>query len=257
MSDIAYLDSAAASPAGQEYKARLLEALQLGSGQVVLDIGCGPATDLAAMAERTGPAGRVIGMDRDPAMAGEAAGRCAGDRRVEILAGDAHALPLAAGIVDRVRVDRVLQHVENPAGVLAEIRRVLRPGGLVVIGEPDWDSLLIDDPDLEISRGYTRFVVRDVVRNSAVGRQLGRLAVEVGFTLRTLDAMAVVFRDAAAAERILRMTSVAGRAVTARQLPAAATKRWLDRIGTAEPFLAAFTFFMIVAESAPMPFASI
>jgi ubiquinone/menaquinone biosynthesis C-methylase UbiE len=50
----------------------------------------------------------------------------------------------------------VLQHVADPLRALGEIRRVLRPGGRLVMGEPDWDSLAIDHPDDDLARAYTR-----------------------------------------------------------------------------------------------------
>ena len=69
----------------------------------------------------------------------------AGRPNVELGAGDVHALPLADGSMDRAKVDRVLQHVQNPAKALAEARRVLRPGGLLCMAEPDWDTLVVAD----------------------------------------------------------------------------------------------------------------
>ena len=61
--------------------------------------------------------------------------------------GDIHAVGLPDASVDRVHTDRVLQHVADPAGVLAEVARVLRPGGLFGLVEnvsPD-PSIMTDD----------------------------------------------------------------------------------------------------------------
>src|SRR5262245_49000563 len=68
---IEYLDRAATSRPGRDYKGRLLTGLRLRPGQVVLDVGCGPGTDLAALAAAVGAVGaasgdgRVIGVDTD------------------------------------------------------------------------------------------------------------------------------------------------------------------------------------------------
>src|SRR4051812_23332512 len=125
MSEITYLDRAAASEPGREYKARLLAGLQVRPGHTVLDVGCGPGTDLSDLATAVGRRGRVIGVDHDRDMVDEAVRRTSAQPSVEVRIGDAHDLPLHGASVDRARADRVLMHVESPADVLAELRRVL------------------------------------------------------------------------------------------------------------------------------------
>ena len=164
---------------------------------------------------------------------------------MRVCSGDAHALPFDDAGFDRARADRVLQHLADPARALAELRRVVRPGGLVALAEPDWDTLVIDDPDTAVSRAYTRYITTDVVRNAAIGRQLGRLLHEAGFEVTSVEATAVLFRDYASAETILRMPSVAERALRAGALDEPAARAWLARL-TDGPFLAAVTFFTAV-----------
>jgi SAM-dependent methyltransferase len=143
-------------------------------------------------------------------------------------------------------MDRVLMHVADPANALAELHRVVRPGAVIALAEPDWDTLIVDDRDIETSRCYTRFVATQVVRNGAIGRQLARLALQAGFVVRTTDVTPVVFRDFEAADQILRLPNVVERAVQAGAMPADASAQWLDRIAHG-PFLAAFTFFTVTA----------
>jgi ubiquinone/menaquinone biosynthesis C-methylase UbiE len=242
MGRISYLDNAAASDAGRRYKSKLLTALDPRRGDAVLDIGCGPGTDLPALAEAVGDAGTVTGVDQDPAMVEQARQRTAAYPQVEVRAGDAHALPLDDASVDRARADRVLQHLADPARALAELRRVVRPGGLVALAEPDWDTLAIDDTDTAISRAYTRYVTTSAVRNAAIGRQLARLLDDAGFEVASVDASVVLLRDYRTAESILRMPSVAQRAWQAGLLGEQAARAWLARLADG-PFLAAFTFF--------------
>ena len=61
--------------------------------------------------------------------------------------GDAEALPLPDGLVDACRCERALQWVPDADQALAEMLRVLRPGGRLSIIDTDWRSLLFDLPD--------------------------------------------------------------------------------------------------------------
>jgi ubiquinone/menaquinone biosynthesis C-methylase UbiE len=245
LDQVAYLDQAAASDAGREYKDRLLSALDLRPGHRVLDLGCGPGTDLPALARAVGTAGTVIGVDHDPAMVDQARRRTTDHPQVRVDVGDAHQLTLDDRSLDRARADRVLQHLADPATALAQLRRVLRPGGLVGLAEPDWETLVIDDPDTATSRAYTHYVATDVVRNATIGRQLARLLDAAGFEVEAVDATVVLYRDYSTAEAILRMPSVARRAWQAGALDEDAALAWLTRLATG-PFIAAFTFFTVV-----------
>src|SRR2546421_12167580 len=134
---IDYLDQVAASAAGAAYKRDLLDALDPRPGHTVLDLGCGPGTDLAQLAAAVTESGSVLGIDRDPAMVDEARRRLAAWPNVRVKVGDAHYLPLDDRSVDLARADRVLHQVDDPVRVLTELRRVLRPGGLAAIAQPD------------------------------------------------------------------------------------------------------------------------
>jgi ubiquinone/menaquinone biosynthesis C-methylase UbiE len=248
---IAYLDQAASTAPGRDYKRRLLAALDLRFGQTVLDVGCGPGTDLADLAAAVGVEGAVIGVDRDPGMAAEARRRVADLARVEVRVGDAHALPLPDGSVDRARTDRVLQHLAQPAQAVAELGRVVRPGGLVALAEPDWDTLVVDDPDVETSRAYTRFIVERVVRNAAIGRQLARLLAEAGLLVHRLEATPVIFREFDAAETVLRLGTVCERAWRSGAFTEEAGRAWLGRLKRG-PFLASFVLFTAVGSAEPV-----
>lgn len=145
----------------------------------------GPGVNLAALATGVTGTGTVIGVDKDPAMVSAARRGIAGAGAAGVLRADIHALPVASGIVDRARVDRVLQHVRDPALVIAELRRAARPGAIVSLAEPDWATLAIDADDLRASADFTRYTCSEVVRNASIGRQLARLASAAGFTVRS------------------------------------------------------------------------
>jgi len=118
---------------------------------VVLDVGCGAGMDLLLAARRLGPQGRAIGVDMTEAMRTRAAAGAAecGLTNVVVRDGDATRLPLDDGSVDLVMSNGVLNLVPDKRMALAEIARVLKPGGRaqiadVTIGEVLPESALRD-----------------------------------------------------------------------------------------------------------------
>ncbi|MFL6144407.1 MAG: methyltransferase domain-containing protein [Labedaea sp.] len=242
---LTYYAQVAASSAGRDYKQQVLAALDLRPGQTVLDVGCGPGTDLIDMADAVTGSGAVVGVDIEPSMVAEARRRLAHRPWVEVRVGDAHALPIADQSVDRARADRMIQHVADPAGVFAELRRVLRPSGMACVAEPDWDSLVIDPGDVETNRAFNRFVCSTMVRNATVGRQLARLADHAGLDVCDVRTAAPVFRDFDLADKILGLSRNTERAIRAGQLDRAEGERWLAQL-SAGPFLATSVLFLAV-----------
>jgi len=244
-----YLTRAATSDLGRAYKGIAVAQMAIRPGEVILDLGCGPGADLPAFAAAAGPAGRVTGIDSDPDAVRQAAGRTAGLPQVEVREGDLHSLAIPAASVDKVHTDRVLQHVQDPPAALAEARRVLRDGGTAVFAEPDWDTLVIDYPDLATARAYTRFITDHVIRNPALGRQLPRLAAQAGFQVADVTPITAVWLDVRAADQVLGLHRVTARAVTAGYLTRDAAGQWLDHLAT-QPFFASTTLFIVTATAA-------
>jgi SAM-dependent methyltransferase len=119
----------------KQYVATRLATL-LAIDSVVLDIGCGAGHDLDLLAAH----GLVaVGLDASTVMVDESRRRGHG----ALVRGDGATLPFADGAFDACRIERVLMHVDDPAEVLAEIYRVLRPGGFLAAFEPDWTTLTV------------------------------------------------------------------------------------------------------------------
>ena len=105
-----------------------------------LDLGCGTGVMLDRLGTRYP---RVVGLDLSQEMLeGYDLSRLRPGLTVELLRGDMAALPLRSGSFDAVVCRSALHHMDDEAGVLAEIARILKPDGRLVLGEPANDNLL-------------------------------------------------------------------------------------------------------------------
>ncbi len=109
----------------------------LAPGATMLDMGCGAGTDLLLAAMHVGPSGRAIGVDMtEPMIARATAGAAdTGLANVEVRLGDATALPAADGSVDVLISNGVFNLVPDKERALAEMFRVLPPGGRLQIAD--------------------------------------------------------------------------------------------------------------------------
>jgi SAM-dependent methyltransferase len=125
-------------------------------GDVVLDLGCGAGLDLLIAGKRVGPAGRAIGIDMTDAMIAKAREKIAasGLRNVEIRKGPIEDLPVESSSVNWVISNCVINLSPEKPKVFAEIARVLRPGGRMLVSDivaqdlPDW---VRQDPSLYVA----------------------------------------------------------------------------------------------------------
>lgn len=136
-------------PAIVERRRLIRRRLDLGSGETVLSIGCGPGYEPAEIAESVEPNGRVYGVDRSEAMLRLAKRRCDGLPSVTLVRGDAVDLPVASRTIDAAVAVQSYEYVEDAELAIEELRRVLRPGGRAVVYDTDFDSLVWRSTDPE------------------------------------------------------------------------------------------------------------
>jgi SAM-dependent methyltransferase len=117
-------------------------------GSRVVEIGCGPHGCLDALAERVGPSGSVVGVERSED-AVELARKLVADRgfsNVEVHCGDGRATGLPQGSFDFVTSRLVLVNVPQPEEIVAEAVALVRPGGTVAFHEADYVAHVCDPP---------------------------------------------------------------------------------------------------------------
>jgi arsenite methyltransferase len=111
------------------------EWLNIPSGGVALDVGSGPGNVTASLARAAGPDGLALGVDISEAMLARAVSAQAGPQ-VGFIRADAQQLPLRDETVHAAVSIAVLQLIPNPSATLAEMARVVRPGGRIAVMVP-------------------------------------------------------------------------------------------------------------------------
>jgi SAM-dependent methyltransferase len=153
--------------------------LGLKAGDAVLDVGCGPGSDVFELEAVVGQSGRAVGVDSSTTMIAEARRRAAAQgSRAEFHVAPAEALGLADASFDGVRTERVLMHVEDPAKVVREMARVTRSGGRVMAIEPDHQMSALDASDGMLADRIFRGLA--TTRSARVGRALRSLFLAAG-----------------------------------------------------------------------------
>lgn len=166
------LDAQRSMPFIRQYKQRVHALLNLQPGLQVLDAGTGTGEDAQEMAKLVAPGGQVVGLDFSQIMIDEA------KRRVQdpglplrFVQGDIQHLPFADATFDRCYADRIFVHLPDPRLALAELVRVTRPGGLILVVDGDHETQVLNSPYPEVTRRFFRFR-NDGMRQPDIGHRL-------------------------------------------------------------------------------------
>jgi SAM-dependent methyltransferase len=129
------------NPLRRAYLRPVLDRIGIQPGEHVLELGPGPGTFTVGAAHRTGAEGRLIAVDIQPRMIKQVEKRVreSGLANVETHVASAYDLPITDQSVDRAFLITVLPEIPDRSRALAELRRVLRPGGVLSITEEFYD----------------------------------------------------------------------------------------------------------------------
>jgi SAM-dependent methyltransferase len=167
---------------------RTYELLQVERGSRMVDVGCGAGT---AVAELAALGADAVGIDAAPeavAFARELHPGC----RFEV--GDAQQLPFPDQSLDGYRAEKLYHALDDPDKACAEARRVLAPGGRIVLAGQDWELFAIDSDDPALTRTILTACADEMV-NGRVARRYRTLLLDTGFEDVSCEVHTAVLTD--------------------------------------------------------------
>jgi ubiquinone/menaquinone biosynthesis C-methylase UbiE len=199
---LSLLDATDRMPSLVRLRIRSYQLLSLVPGSTVVDVGCGAGRAVAELAER---GVHAVGVDPDPWMLTAARKRWPG---AEFREAGAEALPFADGSVRGYRADKVLHILPEPQRALTEARRVLAPGGRIVLTGQDWDAFMIEADDAALTRTIVH-ACADRLGSPRAARRYRNLLLDSGFEDVTVEMHALVFTDATVLPLLTRFADTA------------------------------------------------
>jgi len=177
------IESTYLTPEVVAQRRHVLKALELRSGERVLDIGSGPGLLAFEMAASVGNEGRVCGIDISEDMLTISRKRCADQTWTEFRRADATELPYPDDSFDAAASTQVYEYVADVPAALAELHRVMRPGGRVVVLDTDYGSFVIHTENgTRMQRVLSAW--NEHFRHAGLPRTLSRQLRDVGFTIK-------------------------------------------------------------------------
>lgn len=198
------------------------------SGMRVLDVGCGPGSITIGFAKLVAP-GEVLGIDLQPSQVAKAQALSVsrGIENVHFETADIYKLPFPDNSFDSVFANSVLNHLRKPIEALKEIRRVLRPDGIVGIRDLDWGGR-IHAPITPLLEEWYKLTVKVRQQNGGnpfLGRHQRRLLIEAGF----VHPVASVSTWASGTAEETRLCSIFLKAQLKGLAATALTEGWIDQ----------------------------
>jgi len=215
---------------------------------LVLDAGCGVGTDLVSLASHLPSGCGIVGIDASGSLLSRAVERTKGIQgQCSLVRGNLTKLPCRADIFDACRIDRVLQHIRKPETVIRELARVLKPGGVLIAFDNDWDTFSISLGDQEIAARIRR-AWHDSFASGKVGRDLSGMFETCGITTVRAEPRELVLTDLATAKQVFDLPDLLERMVRAGGIePGETAIIWEELIRTERKggFRAGYTGYLV------------
>jgi ubiquinone/menaquinone biosynthesis C-methylase UbiE len=237
-------------PYFQDYKKKSFQLLDPREGSRILEVGCGLGQDAMAIARMIGKKGNVVAVDSSQKMIEAACKGPLDAKSVRFCLADACNLPFANGAFDGARADRVLQHISDPRKAFAEMVRIAKHKGKVVVYEPDWGTFIISPGQKEISRTMTQ-LFGDTFPSGWIGRQLSGFFREEGLEKIQIEAGTFFTEDLDLAIRVFDLVNNAHRAKNLGYVSESQAEVWLDDLRKADKqgrLFCSFTGFLVSGE---------
>jgi len=180
------LNVRASELAMQAICARYMGQIALPASARVLEVGCGNGATTRLIVQHIVPA-HLVGIDPSAVFIDMARAAFAGEPRASFAIGEAAATGQADASFDLVIAHTVYSHLVDPEAALAEARRVLKPGGQLVIFDADFATLTVALFDGDALQAAAHAFVRNVVHAPYVMRRLPAFVSAAGFSLQSVE----------------------------------------------------------------------
>lgn len=195
-----FLEERSRTPDMLQVNTAICEMLAPISGERILEVGCGSGVLCRRIAPSLQPQGQVVGLDISPQFLFQARKYAllqGLDGQIEFECGAGESLSFPNATFDGAFAARLLLHAADPDAVVREMTRVVRPGGRVVLMDWDFESVVVDHPDRELTRRLLHWRNDHHGGDNWSGRQLWRRMVTAGLQGLTVQPVVTVMHDEA------------------------------------------------------------
>ena len=186
----AFLEERSNTPDSQAVNHKLCEVTAARPGERLLEVGSGSGVLCRMLAPDLRPAGCMLGLDISALMAVRAREYARSVGGVFFTAGRAENLPFPQASFDGVIAARLFLHAADPDVILGEMKRVVKPGGRLILMDWDFGTTAVDHPNRDLTRRLLQWRNDHKGGNNWSGRQLWRMMQTAG--LENLDVQTFV-----------------------------------------------------------------